>query len=254
MDLGLKDKVAIITGAGQGIGRDVALLLAAEGANVVINEIDEKSGRDVLKEIEDKTGKKAVLIVGDVSSEEVCNKIVDGALKAFGKLDILINNAGISPKLPFWEITPEQFDKVLAVNTKSAFMLIKAAFEPMRKNGKGSIVSLSSTAGVFGSVNSAAHYSASKGAIFGLTNTMAMQMGPYNINVNCVAPGRIDTAMTKMLTPERLKAVVDRIPLGRLGTTQECANVIVFLASDAASYLSGNCIEITGKYMQSTQA
>lgn len=252
MDIGLKGKVAVVTGAGRGIGHDVALLLATEGANVVISEIDEKMGNDIVNEIKEKTGQIAVLVIGDVSLEKTCNEIIDTAVKTFGKLDILINNAGISPKLPFWEITPEQFDQVLATNTKSAFMLMKAAFEPMKKNGSGSIVSLCSTAGIFGSINSAAHYSASKGGIFGLTNTMAMQMGPHNINVNCVAPGRIDTAMTKMLTPDRLKAVVERIPLGRLGTTQECANVIVFLASDAASYLSGNCIEITGKYMQST--
>ena len=123
----------------------------------------------------------------------------------------------------------------------------------MKKNGKGSIVSLCSTAGIYGSVNSAAHYAASKGGVFGLTNTLSMQMGTYNINVNCVAPGRIDTDMTRMLTQEKIKAVVDRIPLGRLGSTEEVASIVVFLASDRASYLTGNCIEITGGYMQSTQ-
>lgn len=252
MDLGLKGKVAIVTGAGRGIGHDVALLLAKEGADLVVNELDGNLGNDLLNEIKKQTGKTAVLVTGDVSQEEVANKLAETAVQVFGKLDILINNAGISPKLPFWEITSEQFDHVMAVNTRSVFLCTKAAFEPMKKNGKGNIVNLCSTAGIYGSVNSAAHYSASKGGILGLTNTLSMQMGPYNINVNCVAPGRIDTAMTRMLSENQINAIISKIPLGRLGTTEEVASVIVFLASDAASYLNGNCIEITGGYLQST--
>ena len=250
MDLGLKGKVAIVTGAGRGIGRAVALTMAEEGVRLVVNKVTEEGAQELLDEIEQKGGQKAVLIIGDVSEEAVANKIVDTAVREYGKLDILINNAGISPKLPFWEITLEQFDHVMAVNTRSIFLMSKAAFEPMKKNGRGSIVNLSSVAGLYGTVNSAVHYSASKGGILGMTRTLALQMAPYNINVNAVVPGRTDTAMTRMLSPEKIKETVSLIPLGRLGTTQDIANLVVFIASERASYITANWIEITGGWVQ----
>jgi 3-oxoacyl-[acyl-carrier protein] reductase len=250
MDLGLKGKVAIVTGAGRGIGRAVALTMAEEGVRLVVNKVTEEGGQALLDEIEQRGGQKAVLIIGDVSEEAVANQIVDTAVKEYGKLDILINNAGISPKLPFWEITPEQFDRVMAVNTRSIFLLSKAAFEPMKRNGRGSIVNLSSVAGLYGTVNSAVHYSASKGGILGMTRTLALQMAPYNINVNAVVPGRTDTAMTQMLSPEKIRETVSLIPLGRLGTTQDIANLVVFIASERASYITANWIEITGGWVQ----
>lgn len=252
MDLGLKDKVAIVTGAGRGIGREVALLLASEGANLVLNELDETLGKNVVEEIERNTQQKAKLVIGDISQESVVETVVGKAMQEFGKLDILINNAGISPKLPFWEISAEEYDRVMSINARSAFLLSKAAFEPMKQNGKGSIVNLSSLAGLIGTITSGVHYSASKGAIIAMTKTLAMQMGPYNINVNCVAPGRIDTAMTQMLSEDKIAKITESIPLGRLGTIQEVASVIVFLASDRSSYLTGNCVEITGGFLLST--
>ncbi len=250
MDLGLRGKVGIVTGTGRGIGRAVALTMAQEGVKLVVNKITEEGGQELLDEIEQKGGQKAVLIVGDVSEETIANQIVSTAVKEFGKLDILINNAGISPKLPFWEITAEQFDRVMAVNTRSIFLLSKAAFGPMKRNGKGSIVNLSSVAGLYGTVNSGVHYSASKGAILGMTRTLALQMAPYNINVNAVVPGRTDTAMTKMLSPEKLRETLALIPLGRLGTTQDIANIVTFIASERASYITANWIEITGGWVQ----
>jgi len=250
MDLGLKGKVAIVTGAGRGIGRAVALTMAEEGVKLVVNKVTEEGGQELLDEIEQKGGQKAVLIIGDVSEEAVAHEIVNTAVKEYGKLDILINNAGISPKLPFWEITAEQFDRVMAVNTRSIFLLSKAAFEPMKRNGRGSIVNLSSVAGLYGTVNSAVHYSASKGGILGMTRTLALQMAPYNINVNAVVPGRTDTAMTRMLSPEKIRETVSLIPLGRLGTTQDIANLVTFIASERASYITANWIEITGGWVQ----
>ena len=250
MDLGLKGKAAIVTGAGRGIGHAIALTMAEEGAMLVVNKATQEGGQKLLDEIEKKGGQKAVLIVGDVSEEAVANELVATAVKEYGKLDILINNAGISPKLPFWEITPEQFDRVMAVNTRSVFLCSKAAFEPMKQNGKGSIVNISSVAGLYGTVNSAAHYGASKGGILGLTRTMALQMAPYNINVNAVVPGRCDTAMTSMLSPEKIRETVSLVPLGRLGTMQDVANLVTFIASDRASYITANWIEITGGWIQ----
>ena len=250
MDLGLKGKVAIVTGAGRGIGRAIALTMAEEGVKLIVNKVNEEGGQELLDEIEQKAGQKAVLVVGDVSEEAVANEIVATAVKVYGKLDILINNAGISPKLPFWEITPEQFDRVMAVNTRSVFLCSKAAFEPLKRNGKGSIVNISSVAGLYGTVNSAVHYSASKGGILGMTRTMALQMAPYNINVNAVVPGRTDTAMTQALSLEKLQETVALIPLGRLGSTQDVANLVTFIASDRASYITANWIEITGGWVQ----
>lgn len=247
MDLKIKGKIAIVTGSGKGIGRACALQLAREGANVVISDIDDEAGAKTCDDIE-ALGVGALYVHCNVSDEADVKKLFKAAYSKFGRIDILINNAGISPKLPFYEITEEQFRNVLDINLKSNFMCSKEAFEYMKDNGWGRIVSLSSLAGLHGGINSAAHYSASKAGIIGLTKTLAKQVGKYNITVNCVAPGRIDTAMTRMLSEEKLKEVIDRIPVKRLGTVEEVANVIVFLASEGGSYITGTCVEILGGY------
>jgi len=248
MDLKINGKNAIVTGAGKGIGRAAAFALAAEGVNVVINDIDETAGEETAGEIE-KMGVKAVFIKGDVSKEADVTDLFSKAIASFKTLDILINNAGISPKLPFYEITAEEFEHVLNTNLKSNFMCSKEAFKYMKDRGWGRIIGLSSLAGLHGGINSAAHYSASKAAIIGLTKTLAKQMGEYNITVNCVAPGRIDTAMTRMLTADQLDHVLSRVPLRRLGTVEEVAAVITFLASAGGSYITGTCVDILGGYI-----
>lgn len=247
MDLKIKGKIAIVTGSGKGIGRACALQLAREGVNVVISDIDDEAGAKTCEDIE-ALGVGALYVHCNVSDEADVKKLFKAAYSKFGRIDILINNAGISPKLPFYEITEEQFRNVLDINLKSNFMCSKEAFEYMKDNGWGRIVSLSSLAGLHGGINSAAHYSASKAGIIGLTKTLAKQVGKYNITVNCVAPGRIDTAMTRMLSEEKLKEVIYRIPVKRLGTVEEVANVIVFLASEGGSYITGTCVEILGGY------
>jgi len=247
VDLGIKNKVAVVTGVGRGIGKATALTLAAEGVNISLNDIDEAAGLATAKEIES-LGVDTLFIKGDVSKEEDVKQLFKATNDKFGQIDILINNAGISPKLPFYEITPEAFDGVIDVNLRSNFMCSKEAFEYMKNNGWGRIVSLSSLAGLHGAINSAAHYSASKAAIIGLTKTLSKQMGPYDITVNCVAPGRIDTAMTRMLTQEQLDQAIQKTSLRRLGTVEEVARVITFLASDGGSYITGACVEILGGY------
>lgn len=247
LELQIKGKVAIVTGAGRGIGRACALALAREGASLGINDLDQKAGQSVKHEVEAMEA-NAIFVQGNVSEERDIRSLFQAVYKRFGRIDILINNAGISPKLPFYEITPDQFDEVLGTNLKSNFICSKEAFRYMKGNGWGRIVNLSSLAGLFGGINSAAHYSASKAGIIGLTKTLAKQMGQFNITVNCVAPGRIDTAMTRMLSEEQLNQVIERIPLKRLGTVEEVANVIVFLASEGGSYITGACIEILGGY------
>ncbi len=247
MDLGIKGKVAVITGAGRGIGRACAVSLAKEGVHLGLNELDTESGKQAVEEVK-ALGVDAILVPGDISKEEDVIELFKKTYERFGHIDILINNAGISPKLPFYEITAEMFDKVINVNLKSNFMCSKEAFKYMKDNGWGRIVSLSSLAGVMGGIKSAAHYSASKAGIIGITKTLAKQVGQYNITVNCVAPGRIDTAMTRML-PESVQAeLVAQIPLKRFGQVEEVAKVITFLASDGGSYITGTCVEIFGGY------
>lgn len=247
MDFGLSEKIAIVTGAGLGIGRATAIQLALEGSNIVVNDLDESNGLETTEMIRD-LGVKSHFIKGDVSDESFVISLFQEAYECFGAIDILINNAGISPKLQFTEITGEMFDKVLSINLKSNFMCSREAYKYMKKSGWGRIVSLSSLAGVMGGINSAAHYSASKAGIIGLTKTLAKQMGPYGITVNCVAPGRIQTAMTEMLTEEKKSEALSKIPLKRFGTVNEVAQVIVFLASECGSYITGTNIEIFGGY------
>ncbi|MCQ4636820.1 SDR family oxidoreductase [Anaerovorax odorimutans] len=247
MDLGINGKIAIVTGAGKGIGRACALALAAEGANVSLNDLDEEAGNAVAKDVK-AMGVDAIFVKGDVSKECDVKELFAKTYEKYGHIDILINNAGISPKLPFYEITAEQFGQVLDVDLKSNFMCSKEAFAYMKDNGWGRIVSLSSLAGVYGGINSAAHYSAAKAGVIGLTKTLAKQVGKYNITVNCVAPGRIDTEMTRMLSQEKRDEALSRIPLKRFGSVEEVANTVVFLASEGGSYITGACVEILGGY------
>lgn len=247
MDLGINGKIAIITGAGKGIGKACALQLAKEKASIVVSDVDDAAGIKTSDEISE-LGVNSIYLHCDVSCETDVKNLFRKAHDYFGKVDILINNAGISPKLPFYEITEAEFGQVLDINLKSNFMCSKEAFTYMKNNGWGRIVSLSSLAGLHGGINSAAHYSASKAGIIGLTKTLAKQVGKYNITVNCVAPGRIDTAMTRMLSKEQLDEVLKRIPVRRLGTVEEVADVITFLASERGSYITGSCVEILGGY------
>jgi len=248
MDLGINRKVAIVTGAGIGIGKATAIALAKEGANVVVNDINEKAGEETMKAIRE-FGGRAIFVKGDVSKEDNVKELFHISFEEFDSIDILVNNAGISPKLPFYEITPEDFDMVINTNLKSNFMCSLEAYRYMKDNGWGRIVNLSSLAGLHGGINSSAHYSASKAGIIGLTKTLAKQLGQNNITVNSVAPGRIDTAMTRMLSKEQLELAISKIPLKRLGTVEEVANVIVFLASEGGSYITGTCVEILGGYV-----
>lgn len=247
MELGIKGKVAIVTGSAKGIGRACAVAFAKEGANVCINDVDVQEGTKVADEVRS-YGVDSIFIKCDVTSEVDIKNMFRKTYDHFGHIDILVNNAGISPKLPFYEITASQFDHVISTNLRSNFICSKEVYGYMRENGWGRIVNLSSLAGLHGGINSAVHYSAAKAGIIGITKTLAKNMGMYNITVNCVAPGRIDTAMTKMLSKEQLEVVLDRIPLKRLGTIEEVANVIVFLASEGGSYITGSCVEILGGY------
>lgn len=244
----LKDRIALVTGAGRGIGKAIATTFAQYGANVVVNDLNEENLYEVGKEIED-LGRKTIKAIGDVSRQTDANQIIQKAIQEFGKLDILVNNAGISPKQKIDEISEQDFMKVINVNLKGTFLCSRAATEFMKAQKYGKIINLSSSTGLQGSVISGAHYSSSKAGIIGLTKTFARELAPYNVLVNAIAPGRIITPMGLGADPEKNKKVLEQVPLGRMGTAQEVANAALFLASDLSSYITGICLNVSGGWI-----
>ncbi len=240
----LNDRVAIVTGGGQGIGRAIALELARRGAAILVNDIREDGAAETVNLIRG-AGGKAEYVLGDVSKGDAADNIVNECVARLGRVDILVNNAGITRDNLLMRMKEEDWDLVLGVNLKSAFLLSKACVRPMMKNRWGRIINVSSIVGVIGNAGQA-NYSASKAGLIGLTKSLAKEFGSRNVLVNAVAPGFIRTAMTDALTDEQKKALSDQIPLGRLGEPEDIARVVAFLASDDAAYVTGQVIPITG--------
>jgi NAD(P)-dependent dehydrogenase (short-subunit alcohol dehydrogenase family) len=243
----LKDKVAIVTGAGRGIGEAIALLFAEEGANVVVNDVNEADAKSTAEEIKGR-GRQARSVIGSVTVQGVVQRMVDTAVREFGTLDILVNNAGIIRDARLHKMTEEQWDRVIEVNLKGAFLCTQCAARVMREKGYGKIISLSSAMwkGNPGQLN----YSAAKAGIIGLTRTAAKELGPKGINVNAIAPGLILTDMLKSTPPAILeqmqKNLATTVPLNRLGLPRDVANVALFLASEESSYVTGEVISCDG--------
>jgi 3-oxoacyl-[acyl-carrier protein] reductase len=243
----LKDKVAIVTGSGRGIGEGIALRFAEEGAKVVVNDVNEADVRRTVEAIKSKGG-QAVGVVGSVTAREVTQKMVDTAVKEFGTLDILINNAGITRDAMLHKMTDEQWDQVIDVNLKGVFLCTQCAARVMREKGHGKIVNISSTSwrGNPGQLN----YSATKAGVIGMTKTAAKELAPKGINVNVIAPGMIWTDMIKAMPPaivERMeKSLAFIVPLNRKGAPQDIANLALFLASDESSFITGQLIHCDG--------
>ncbi|MEW6228705.1 MAG: SDR family NAD(P)-dependent oxidoreductase [Bacillota bacterium] len=250
----LKDKVALITGAGRGIGKGVALRFAREGCSVVCCDIDRELAIATASEIE-RIGAGSVSLQIDVASDTDAKAAVNEAISSFGHLDIVANIAGISPKrdgrkIPFHEIPVAQWDRVLAVNLTGCFLLSSAAAPYMIAQGSGRIINMSSIAAKTGNGGPAgAHYSASKAGVISLTRSMARELAPFGITVNAVAPGRIATAMMEDTAKEVNSYILASIPMGRFGTVDEVVEVFVFLASDAASYITGETIDVNGGWL-----
>ena len=240
----LKDRVAIITGGARGIGREIALTLAREGADIAICDVNEEALSSTRIEIEAISRKCSVSIV-DVGDYASCEEMANKTLDKFGKIDILINNAGITKDSLLMRMKEEDWDAVLRVNLKGAFNFTKAVCRAMIKQRYGKVVNIASIIGIMGNAGQA-NYAASKAGLIGLTKSSAKEFASRGINVNAIAPGFIKTPMTDKLTDEQKEGMLKLIPLNSLGSPSDVANLALFLVSDSASYITGEVIRVDG--------
>jgi NAD(P)-dependent dehydrogenase (short-subunit alcohol dehydrogenase family) len=244
----LSGKVALVTGASSGIGRATAEALARRGASVAINYHSNKAGAEEACKVAAKAGSRAIAVPGDVREARGVKALVERAVKELGPIDILVNNAGsLVERLKILELTEARWDEVLNLNLKSAFLCCQAVAKSMMDRKSGTIINVSSVAGRNGGALGSIHYSTAKGGLITFTKGLAKEMAAYNVRVNAVSPGVIQTHFHEQFsTPEVMAGYAKQIPLGRVGTPAEVADVICFLASDAASFLVGETIEING--------
>ncbi|GAB4132704.1 MAG: 3-oxoacyl-[acyl-carrier-protein] reductase [Bacteroidia bacterium] len=241
----LEGKTALVTGASRGIGRGIALLFAAQGANVAFTYLSSvEKGQALEKEIE-ALGVKAKGYRSDAADFKAAEDLVNSVVADFGSLDVLVNNAGITRDTLLMRMSEQQWDEVINANLKSVFNLTKAAQKPMLKQRKGSIINMSSVVGVKGNAGQA-NYAASKAGIIGFSKSVALELGSRNIRCNAVAPGFIETEMTGALDPKVVEQWREGIPLKRGGTPEDVANVCLFLASEMSAYVTGQVISVCG--------
>lgn len=241
----LAGKVALVTGAGRGIGRAIALALAAEGATVLVNYNGSKErAMETVSEIE-KSGGIAEAVGCNVSDFEACGKMAEEIIKKYSRLDILVNNAGITRDNLLMRMTEGEFDDVIATNLKGAFNTIRHLSRYFLKQRSGKIINISSVSGVVGNAGQA-NYSASKAGIIGLTKSVARELASRGICVNAVAPGFVDTEMTQAMPEKTIEAAVSAIPLGRMGSVDDIARTVVFLAGSGADYITGQVLCVDG--------
>lgn len=241
----LKDKVAIVTGGTRGIGRAIALKLADHGANIVINYRNSDKEAEELKAILEEKGVKVLTVKYDISNFEDSKNLMDKCKEVFGKIDILVNNAGITKDTLIMRMKEEDFDNVIDVNLKGTFNCAKHASAIMLKQRFGKIINMTSVVGIAGNAGQV-NYAASKAGVIGLTKSLAKELGSRGITVNAVAPGFINTDMTASLSEKVKEEASKNIPLKRLGDPEDVANLVGFLASDAANYITGQVINVDG--------
>ena len=239
-------RVALVTGAQQGIGRAAALALAADGCDVAINWLDDEAAAQAVADGVRATGRRAALVRADVSAVADCQRLVAETVAAFGRLDVLVNNAGIFPRVPFLEMTEAEWDRVLAVNLKGTAFCGQAAARAMIACGaQGAIINLSSSS--IRGTTIGAHYAATKTGVVGVTRSMALALAPHGIRVNAIAPGLTDTAQPRYgNTEDEIAAIGRSMPLGRIGQPRDIAELVVFLASAKADWVTGQTWHING--------
>ena len=240
----LKDKKAIVTGAGQGIGRSIALKLAQEGADVVVAEMNSGTGAQTAKDVE-ALGRNALFISIDVANQKQVQKMVSDTLGAWKKIDILVNNAGFDRPGSLLKVKEEDWDAVLGVHLKGTLNCIQTVAPHMIENGYGKMINLSSVWGTRGAVSEIS-YSTAKAGIIGLTKSVARELGRYQINVNVILPGLILTPTISKMAEKYQTMIIENTPLKRIGQPEEGANVVAFLASDEASFVTGAMVEVSG--------
>jgi 3-oxoacyl-[acyl-carrier protein] reductase len=243
--MGFEGRVAVVTGGARGIGRAICETLAGRGADIVIGDLQIELAEQTAHEIAEKTGRRTCAAKVNVAELESATQLITTAVDTFGKIDILVNNAGVTRDKLILRMEEADWDIVLSVNLKGAFNCCKAVFRPMMKQRYGRIVNISSVSGQAGQTGQA-NYSASKAGVIGLTKALAREFASRNITVNAVAPGFIPTALTQDLPAELKEAILKATPLGRMGTPEEIAYAVAFLASDEASYITGQVLAVDG--------
>jgi len=240
----LSDRVALVTGAGRGIGRAIALRLAQEGAHIAVVDLIADNAEETAAMVRG-LGRQAVVHVADVSNADAVQKAVNGTIETLGNLHILVNNAGITRDMLIIKMKDEDWQKVLDVNLTSAFLCSKFAVKHMMRQRYGRIVNMASVVGLAGQAGQT-NYAASKAGLIGFTKSLAKEVGSRGITVNAVAPGFIPTALTDVLPDEQRAAAIAATPLGRLGTVEDVANAVCFLVSDEASFITGQVLSVDG--------
>ena len=241
----LKDKVTLITGGAQGIGFSIANLLASEGSHIIVCDVAEELAQKSAQELEQKYKIKSLAMKMDVTNLAQCEEIIQKSLDKFGRIDILINNAGITKDNLVMRMSEAEWDSVIAVNLKGSFNCTKAVTRPMMKQRSGRIINICSIVGLMGNAGQA-NYSASKGGLIAMTKTCAREFASRNILVNAIAPGFIRTRMTDALSEEQKQKLSALIPLSRLGEAEDVAKAALFLSSDDSSYITGQVISVNG--------
>lgn len=241
----LTGKIAVVTGGSRGIGRAICLKLAGQGANIVLNYAGNAAAAEETRAACEALGVRALAVQGDVADPAACNALIDTAIEAFGQVDILVCNAGITRDNLLMRMSDEEFQKVIDTNLKGTFHCMRAVIRPMMKKRRGRIISISSVVGLMGNAGQI-NYAASKAGVIGMTRSLAREVASRGITVNAVAPGFIRTDMTDVLSDAVKEGILRSIPLGKLGEAEDVANTVLFLASDEAAYITGQVLSVDG--------